>query len=167
MHHKFFLFLVFSWITLLCGEEFCPFCNEAILNNQEVYRGTYWRVLVDYKPVVEGHLLIVPIEHHVTRHELSWDEHNELYAIEKKIHCVFKERFGPEIEDFQYEKNGPALQSVNHFHIHVLPIAPKMKSLLEKIKLVTRLFVFPPKALSNDKRQQEQEFFLNLFGQDI
>lgn len=163
MKSKFFFFLLF--FAVLSSDEFCPFCDPEIAAKQEVYRGSHWHVLVDYRPVLEGHLLIVPIQHRLTRHELTREEHNELYEIEKKVQCVFTRRFGSEVEDFQYEKNGPTLQSVHHFHIHAIPFDSKMKSFIKKIGLFAKLFLLPPSKLSHEEALKEQELFRNLFNE--
>lgn len=161
--------ILFTLLFFLCGilvaEENCPFCDASIIDKQEVYRGNFWQVLLDYKPVVSGHLLIVPLEHRLTRHELSREEHDELFDIEKKVHCVFMSRFGKSIEDFQYEKNGPTLQSVHHFHIHVLPIDSTFRSSWKKMVLFTKLFIFPPSPLSDDEREHEKNELIALFQQ--
>lgn len=162
MKIRLFLFVLLCYSILYADGE-CPFCDPAIINRQEVYHGNHWRVLLDYKPVLEGHVLLIPIAHRLTRHELSQEEHNELYEIEKMVHCVFLNRFGPKVEDFQYEKNGPTLQSVNHFHIHVLPFEGKMKSFGEKIRLFSRLFLFPPSPLSEDQFALEKSQMQTLF----
>ncbi|MGK5595538.1 MAG: HIT family protein [Parachlamydiaceae bacterium] len=163
MNPKLILFLLSCCLSFLFGEEGCPFCNPSIIQDQEVYRGQYWSILLDFKPVVKGHLLIVPIEHHVTRHEISREAHDELFEIEKKIHCVFQTRFGKDIEDFQYEKNGPTLQSVHHFHIHVLPINKNLKSTYAKVKLLTRLLILPPKKLSIEEKEKEKLLYIDRF----
>lgn len=165
MNLKLALILLSCCFSLLVGEEGCPFCLKSIIQNQEVYRGQHWHVLLDYRPVVPGHLLIIPIEHHVTRHEMSKEEHDELFDIEKKIHCVLQKRFGNDIEDFQYEKNGPTLQSVHHFHIHVLPISKEMKSTYEKVKFLTRLLLLPPKKLSLAEKEEEKRLYSSLFNE--
>ena len=104
---------------------------------------------------LEGHLLIVPIEHRLSRHELTYDEHAELYKIEKIVRCIFQKRIGEGIEDLQYEKNGATLQSVNHFHIHVIPIDKTVSSFVGKMKLAWMLFV-PKKALTDEELEKEK-----------
>lgn len=162
MRFRLFFFFLLCY-SFLSADDGCPFCDPSIISKQEVYRGNHWLVLLDYKPVLEGHVLLVPIEHRLTRHELSREEHNELYDIEKMVHCVFLSRFGQNVEDFQYEKNGPTLQSVNHFHIHVIPFEGKMKSFGEKIRLFSRLFLFPPSALSDEQILFEKSQLQILF----
>lgn len=164
MKSKVLLFLLyFLTIGLVhSNESSCPFCQP--MENQEIFRKTYWRVVADYKPVTQGHLLIIPLAHRLTRHELSFEEHAELYEIEKKIHCMIQERFGKNFEDFQYEKNGPTLQSVNHFHIHVLPIdSEKLASGWQKFLFASRILLTPPSKISDEKLEEERQSYLLAF----
>src|SRR6187200_1048322 len=104
---KFLSILFLLSITATLPAKECPFCSQEVIEKQQIYQGNYWRILLDYQPVAQGHLLLVPIQHRLTRHELSYEEHEELYRIEKIAHCIFQHRFGNDIEDLQYEKNGP------------------------------------------------------------
>lgn len=140
----------------------CPFCDPEIISKQQVYHSNFWRVLVDHKPIQDGHLLLVPIVHKLTRHELSLEEVIDLYYVEKLVRQVLIDRFGNAIEDLQYEKNGTTLQSVNHFHIHVVPIREAMSGVLGKIQLAWRLFIYRP-ALSQEQIEKEKELFTSLF----
>lgn len=155
------LLLLFFSLTLHAASP-CPFCEEKVMQVQQVYQGCHWRVLLDYRPAVRGHLLLIPIVHRLTRHELTWEEHEELFIIEDLVHEAFKRRFGPSIEDLQYEKNGPSLQSVNHFHIHVLPITQEQGTWLGRWKLGWSLFI-PRNKLSEAELEAEKKIFIELF----
>ena len=158
------LILLIIFLPLFAQED-CPFCSERI-QNQEVYRGQYWKVIVDYKPLLSGHLLIIPLAHRLTLHDLSREEFDELYDIEKKVHCALQARYGHDIEDFQYEKNGPTLQSVHHLHIHVLPIQKeKMQSWWNKFWLTSRMLVFPLEKLNNEELAHERQAYKQAFEQ--
>lgn len=140
----------------------CPFCDSKNLERQQLFQGCYWRILLDYQPALPGHLLLVPIAHRLTRHELTLEEHEELYVIENIVHEALKNRFGTSIENLQYEKNGPTLQSVNHFHIHVLPIAKEQGSLLGRWRLIWSLFA-PRTKLSESELKAEKKLFIEQF----
>jgi diadenosine tetraphosphate (Ap4A) HIT family hydrolase len=154
-----FLFIFAS--ALLFGEE-CPFCNKEIIQKQEVHRSRYWHILVDYRPILPGHLLLVPIAHRPTRHSLTLEEQIDLYNIEKRVHHAILNHFGALSEDLQFEKNGPTFQSVHHFHIHVLPISKEQGSFWGRIQLAWRLFM-PPPQLSDEQLAQEKAQFSLLF----
>lgn len=145
-------FLLFAHVL---AAEKCIFCKQEVIDKQQVYQGEHWRILLDYRPVAQGHLLLVPIEHRLTRHELSEEEHAELYKIEQIARRIFVKRFGEKIEDLQYEKNGPTLQSVHHFHIHMIPIEQGADSLMGKMKLAWALFT-PRARLSDEELERER-----------
>lgn len=154
-------FLLFILTSTLSAKE-CIFCKQEVIDKQQVYQGNHWRILIDYQPVAKGHLLLIPIEHRLTRHELTEEEHDELYKIEKIAHCILQKRFGEDVEDLQYEKNGATLQSVNHFHIHVIPVDKEAGSLLGRMKLAWALFT-PRKKLSDEEleREKRESIYLN------
>ena len=108
----------------------CLFCvtnpvGEQCTQRQTLFEGIHWRVLMDYKPVTEGHLLIVPKEHRETRHDLTKKENNELFEIQVRIKEIY-DRIYPDCSNMQYEKNGPkAWQHIDHFSIQVIPSALK------------------------------------------
>lgn len=151
--------------SLLAENKECIFCQPAIIERQTIFQTKYWHVLIDYKPVVEGHLLIVPIAHRLTRYELTLEEHLDLYHLENQLHSIFQKRFGNSINDLQYEKNGPILQSVNHFHIHLIPISESQGSFFGKLWLMARLFLLPSPTLSNEKLEKEKLTFQKLFNE--
>lgn len=157
---RIFLLILFLSTSLLA--EDCPFCRPEVIEKQEVYHSCYWRILIDYQPALPGHLLLVPIAHRLTRHDLTNEENQDLIQIEKIVHKALQGRFGNDIEDLQYEKNGPTLQSVNHFHIHVLPITPDQGSLWGRMNLALRLFV-PPTKLEASELAKEKATYQSFF----
>lgn len=74
--------------------DFCPFCQQAIVDNQSVFESESFHVLVDYKPRVKGHLLVIPKRHVVKAHELSEKEWCELSMIIPKVIRVFETYLG-------------------------------------------------------------------------
>lgn len=156
--------LLFS--SLFSSSDYhCPFCDNQVIESQLVYKGNYWIVMTNYKPILPGHLLIVPIAHRATRHELSKEEHDELYSIEAKIRQVLQQRFGPQIEDFQHEKNGPTLQSVYHFHIHVLPIdSKKIGTWWSRFLFTSKILVMPATRISDEEQQRELDTYKAAFA---
>lgn len=100
----------------------CVFCTQEIVEKQSVFQSTYFHILLDYQPRVEGHLLVVPKRHLVKAHELCQEEWAELSTIIPKIVKGFTECLHTD----QYiilEKNGPnAFQHIPHAHFQLFPI---------------------------------------------
>ncbi len=114
--------------AILCGFQeissqtaTCAFCNEEVLRGQTFFEGKGARALVDYKPAVDGHVLIIP-DRHVERFEqLNPEEIAEMGEIIKKVDAAVKKIYG-NTGSLLLQKNGrEAGQSVPHVHFHYLP----------------------------------------------
>lgn len=95
---------------------------KFIVNNQVFYKSQYTYALVNLKPLVPGHVLIVPLRTSVynladlTIHE-SIDYMNTLQLIHRFIKHVYKaDSLNIAIQD------GPESgQSIPHLHTHIIP----------------------------------------------
>jgi diadenosine tetraphosphate (Ap4A) HIT family hydrolase len=95
-------------------EACCAFCDESVIGKQIVYRGEKASVLATHKPVVRGHLLVIPNRHVETFDGLTEEEFMEIGKLLKKAHGAK--------DYFILQKNGIlAGQSVPHVHFHLLP----------------------------------------------
>lgn len=156
------LFLLFLLPAFLYG---CPFDegSEAIAR-QEVYSGELWRVLVDYRPVLPGHILIIPKRHLRDRSWLTREEHAELYDVEQLVHLALQERMGEGTDNFQMEKNGEkaGMSVPGHFHIHVYPMTHRL-SRWELTQLLAQLLLFPAPYLSDEELAEEVALYKHAF----
>jgi len=98
------------------------FCTQNIVQEQSVFEGRYFYVLLDHEPRVPGHLLVIPKRHVAKAHDLSQNEWSELSDLLPKIVAVFCEFL--ETEDYiLLEKNGQqAFQQIPHVHFHLFPV---------------------------------------------
>ncbi len=114
--------------VFLCGFEeipsqspSCAFCNEEVLNAQTFYEGKGARAIVDYKPAVDGHVLVIPNRHVERFEQLSPEEIAEMGEIIKKVDAAVKGIYH-NTGSLLLQKNGrEAGQSVPHVHFHYLP----------------------------------------------
>lgn len=97
----------------------CEFCSG--IANQEIFRNNFIKVITPNRPVVEGHLMIMPIRHVVTFDDLSEDE---LIQIQRAI-ITFKKAFNKKGSFAGYNlisNNGKKSgQEILHFHMHFFP----------------------------------------------
>lgn len=148
MKNKYFiLFLVcllclgsgFYWFSsgLLSGSRHfnpeCAFCKEKI-RNQLIFEGHLVEVLLNYKPLLEGHSLIIPKRHVERFEDLSPEELVEIGEAIQIMHKVFIKAYG--VNDYLLVlQNGlNAGQTVSHTHFHMLPRGPE-NALWIKVKL--------------------------------
>lgn len=99
----------------------CSFCTESVLQNQKIYEDDQVIVLYDYKPVIEGHCLVIPKRHverleHVTPQEMA-----ALHAATTKLYAAAQKTYQA-TGYLIFQKNGRvAGQDVPHVHFHFFP----------------------------------------------
>lgn len=151
---SFLLFIQFAIVSFADSGQ-CPFCNEAIQRKEQVFENQYFRVLLDYAPIVKGHLLIVPKRHIMKAHQLFKEEWDTLGSIVPKVVRVFQEVYAAD----QYiiiEKNGPlAGQTVPHVHFHLVPISSPEMAEQVKTALFAKFYDTSPKKLTEEETIQQ------------
>ena len=98
----------------------CPFCNTNVLRKQVFYQDDFVMGLCDYKPIYQGHCLVIPKRHVKRFEELSDDEFVAAMNLIKKINKVIQKKFGPCLY-VVLQKNGKGVQAVPHVHFHYIP----------------------------------------------
>ena len=101
--------------------DYCAFCDPAVLNNQKFYEDDLVLALYTHKPTMPGHCLIVS-KRHVERFEMLTDaEITQISRVIKKVNQAVMKVF----ETSSYlllQKNGLEVgQSVPHVHFHYIP----------------------------------------------
>ena len=99
---------------------FCKILNGEIPSNK-VFENDNFIAILDAFPANEGHTLVIPKKHYENIFEIDENTLKEGYAIAKKIATSIKKSLN--IEDINILQNNGALagQTVNHFHIHIIP----------------------------------------------
>lgn len=118
-----FLFLAsFAVLTAkLSADADCPFCKPSIVEGQSFYEGTEIHALVNFKPQLQGHSLIIPKRHVERLEELSASELLEMHAFIRRLSAAFHVAY--EAPDFflALQNGKKAGQTVPHVHFHVIP----------------------------------------------
>ena len=100
----------------------CIFCKTEVIENQSVFEGEYFSILLDSAPRVPGHLLVIPKRHVLKAHELSQNEWAEMPGLISKAVNFFSEFLRTD-NYVILEKNGcKAFQQVPHIHFHLFPV---------------------------------------------
>lgn len=101
----------------------CIFCK--ILNNEissrKVYEDSDFIAILDAFPANEGHTLVIPKKHFENIFEIDSETISKAYKIAQIIANKIKDKMG--IKNINILQNNGAIagQSVNHFHIHIIP----------------------------------------------
>lgn len=77
--------------------------------------------LVNLKPVVPGHVLVVSKRVVPRFHDLSAEETSDLWSLVKRIGHVLEKHVGATSVTFALQDGKEAGQTVPHVHVHVLP----------------------------------------------
>ena len=78
---------------------------------------------LDLRPVFEGHVLLVPREHHETLTDLPVEEVGPLFARARLLAAAVRDGLGA--QGTFVAMNNTVSQSVPHLHVHVVPRRPK------------------------------------------
>ena len=103
--------------------EQCVFCRivRKELSASHVYEDDRTIAFLDFRPINEGHTLVVPRKHYENIHEISDEDVAYLFKTVKRVASVVKKGLNADgISVFQ--NNGPAAgQVVFHIHVHIIP----------------------------------------------
>lgn len=156
MRALFIFFLQINSFVLFASP--CVFCNPEVLSNQLVYKGRYTAVLLNYTPLLEGHILITPKRHVEKLQDLSTEEFLEMHEIIQKLTLAFKKVYGTEDYLLCLQNGVNAGQTVLHTHFHMIPRSAP--SLSTKIKLWYEMLMRPlfmPTPLTKEQMQRIAE----------
>ncbi len=99
---------------------FCKIANGEIPTNT-VYEDELFRAILDANPANTGHTLIIPKTHATNVFEIDETTVGKAYMLAKKLSLAVKEATGCEGINILQNNGEAAGQTVNHFHIHVVP----------------------------------------------
>lgn len=99
----------------------CDFCKiiEKKIDAFIIHETDKNIVFLDYSPINEGHVLIVPKRHAASITDMSSDILTEINEIIKKIVIRYEQEYGA--KGYSIMQNGGEFCDYGHFHIHVFP----------------------------------------------
>ncbi|MFA4872185.1 MAG: HIT family protein [Patescibacteria group bacterium] len=98
----------------------CEFCDKNI-DKQEIFRTDYMKVLCPHRPVIDKHLIIMPINHIETFDQLSGKELLDCLFVIKKIKDAFIGSYKMTGYNLIINNGKKAGQKISHSHIHFFP----------------------------------------------
>lgn len=113
--------LTLSLILFAVKSFACPFCDPKVLLNQTIYEDDLSVILISFKPMMEGHSLIIPKRHVERYEELTEKEILSIHEMTKKLQSAIEETMGRR-SYLLMQKNGTEVgQTVPHIHFHFIP----------------------------------------------
>lgn len=105
------------------AEEFeeCPFCMQEVLDSQKIFEDEHIVAMLTYKPIVEGHVLVIPKRHVERFEDLSPNEIQHIHKVISRVHNVSQKKLNSS-SYLLVQKNGKEVrQTVPHLHFHYIP----------------------------------------------
>ena len=99
----------------------CVFCKIAKgeIGVNVIYRDDVLTCFLDYEPINEGHVLIIPNSHYLDADELPDDVAVAIMKLSMRLVSIYKEKYHP--EGYSIMQNGGRFNDVGHYHMHVFP----------------------------------------------
>ena len=104
-------------------KEDCIFCKIASgdIPSRTIYEDEEFRVILDLAPATKGHALVLPKNHAANLYELAEEQAAKVLPVVKKVATLMKEKLACEGLNLVQNNGEVAGQTVEHFHIHVIP----------------------------------------------
>mgnify|MGYP002791139423 FL=1 len=99
---------------------FCKIANGEI-PSATIYEDEDFRVILDLSPASKGHALILPKEHYANLFELDDEKAGKVLVVTKKVITKMKEILNCDGYNLVQNNGEAAGQTVNHFHLHLIP----------------------------------------------
>lgn len=99
---------------------FCKIANGDIPSNT-LYEDDKFRVILDLSPATRGHALLLPKEHAANLYELSDTVAAQALVTIRKVAVQMKDKLRCDGMNLVQNNGEAAGQTVNHFHMHIIP----------------------------------------------
>lgn len=99
---------------------FCKIINDEIPSST-LYEDDLVRVILDINPAVKGHALMLPKAHFSSMLEADDDTRNAVFNTAARVGKKMEETLGCDGINILTNIREGAGQSIDHFHVHVLP----------------------------------------------
>ena len=99
----------------------CIFCSPEQIKAHQIYETKLFRILIDKKPIAPGHSLIVTKRHTPSFSYLTPDEVEEFAYLIKKLGLALMRAVRAGGYNVLFNEGLAAGQTINHFHVHVIP----------------------------------------------
>lgn len=111
------------FLFLLCSKlkQLIAFGQYNLSPREFFFTSTLSAALVNQKPLVPGHVLVIPHRRTSKFAELSADEVADLWRAAQRIGSVLVQHVGATACTYAIQDGRDAGQTVDHVHVHILP----------------------------------------------
>lgn len=101
----------------------CPFCDSHVFAGQFAESANF-RAIYNIAPILPGHSLIIPKQHHSSLLGLHDDELGEMMVFSRQVVRTLLHTFGVKAFNWTIQEGDEAGQTVPHLHLHLIPREP-------------------------------------------
>ena len=100
----------------------CIFCKivEGTIPSYKIYEDDILIAILDISQTTKGHTLVIPKAHFKNLYEIDQNLSGEIFKVIPKLANAIKTAFNPIGLNVLINTEKP-LQTVNHFHVHLIP----------------------------------------------
>ena len=106
---------------------FCEIANKNIPSNL-IYEDDTIMVIMDNKPICDGHVMIIPKKHYETVFDAPTEVLNHMYEIANMLTPILMH--STQEDGMTISINYGSKQAIKHLHMHLLPNFEKSASLV-------------------------------------
>ncbi len=99
--------------------EQCAFCSKEKITTDIVYEDDMVMAFMDYNPINEGHVLLVPKAHYLDADDIPDSILAHIMLVSKRIIAALKAVYQP--DGYSIMQNGGEFNDVGHYHLHIFP----------------------------------------------
>src|SRR3989338_4770682 len=99
----------------------CVFCESKEIKERIIVRNSLVCAFPTNIPIVPGHLLIIPIRCVATWEQMNHEEQHAIVELMEKLKPILKKELNTEGFHVAWNEGAVAGQSVQHFHLHLIP----------------------------------------------
>ncbi len=109
----------FSWNK---GDDMnCEFCKQDVMDKEIFHSGKKAFAIPDTKPVVPGHVLVIPNRHVEKFTELTEEEIVDIFQVVKEVYDILIKAYKATAFNLVIQDGRDAGQSIAHLHLHISP----------------------------------------------
>ncbi len=101
----------------------CIFCKirDGDAPSMKIYEDARTMVIMDINPLTSGHCLVLTKTHAATIWDAEPEDLAAAMATAKKVSMALRQALKPDGLNVLQANGAAAFQSVNHFHLHLIP----------------------------------------------
>ena len=142
---RFLTYFLASTPPRFMAQQFGKF---KIAQSQIFYQSSLCVAFVNIKPIVDGHVLVIPKRSSVRLNELTSEETSDLFNTVRIVQEKIELQLGASASNIAIQDGKDAGQSVPHCHVHILPRSASSLEVVKGDEIYSELESWAPRTPS-------------------